>query len=73
MTNKNADVNEMEKVINHVLSCNSMIANEQHRDIIEKLVMPVLEREGYDMELAPIALNRSIAQGEKLRKMILGC
>ena len=68
MTNRNADVNEMEKVINYVLACNGgMVANAQHRDYIEQLVMPVLEKEGYDMELAPIALQRAIDQGEKCR------
>ena len=65
---KITDVREIEKYINYILACNcGMIANEQHRDIIEQIVYPALEEAGCDMRLAPLALDDAIAKGEAMR------
>ena len=66
------DVNEIEKIVNLVLASNGMIANEQHKGIIMKLVMPVLKREHCDMRLAQQAIQQAIAKGEAMRKAQLG-
>ena len=58
------DVDEIEKMINYICACNSMVACSGIKGPLMKLVMPILKREHCDMKVAKIALDRAMAKGD---------
>lgn len=52
------DEAEIEKMINYILACNSMVANKGQKGYIMKIVMPVLRKHHADMKIANAVLNR---------------